>query len=130
MSAIFYLPYRRVKHWSWESYWIVGGVFSWIVAPWLIASLAVPNLLTTLAHAPGKSVFWSYFFGMLWGIGEAMFGLTVRYLGFALQKQADPQWWAGRQVPALVRTQDFYLSDGASFQFRIRSRRWREVQKL
>ena len=26
MSAIFYLPYRKVKHWSWESYWIVGGV--------------------------------------------------------------------------------------------------------
>src|SRR5438874_4774803 len=84
MSAIFYLPYRKVKHWAWESYWIVGGVFSWIVAPWIIASLAVPNLLATLSHAPAKSVFWSYFFGMLWGIGGAMFGLTVRYLGFAL----------------------------------------------
>jgi L-rhamnose-H+ transport protein len=84
MSAIFYLPYRCVKHWSWESYWIVGGVFSWIVAPWIIALLAVPNLLTTLSHAPTRSVLWSFFFGMLWGIGGAMFGLTVRYLGFAL----------------------------------------------
>src|SRR5437016_5661372 len=84
MSAIFYLPYRRVKHWSWESYWIVGGVFSWIVAPWIIAFLAVPNLLTTLSRAPGKSVFWSFLFGMLWGVGGATFGLTVRYLGFAL----------------------------------------------
>jgi len=84
MSAIFYLPYRKVKHWSWESYWIVGGVFSWIVAPWIIASLAVPNLLTTLSHAPAKSLFWSYFFGVLWGVGGLTFGLTVRYLGFAL----------------------------------------------
>src|SRR5947208_1526137 len=84
MSAIFYLPYRKVKHWAWESYWIVGGIFSWLVAPWIIASLAVPNLVTTLSQAPLKSVFWSYFFGMLWGIGGAMFGLTVRYLGFAL----------------------------------------------
>ena len=84
MSAIFYLPYRRVKYWSWESYWIVGGVFSWLVVPWIIAWLAVPNLLTTLAHAPAKSVFWSFFFGMLWGVGGATFGLTVRYLGFAL----------------------------------------------
>ena len=48
MSAIFYLPFRKVKHWSWESYWIVGGVFSWIIVPWIIAWLAVPNLLTTL----------------------------------------------------------------------------------
>src|SRR5262252_2958831 len=84
MSAIFYLPFRRVKHWAWESYWIVGGVFSWIVAPWVIAALAVPNLLTTLKAAPSKSVFWSFFFGMLWGVGGATFGLTVRYLGFAL----------------------------------------------
>src|SRR5437870_4794435 len=84
MSAIFYLPYRKVKHWSWESYWLVGGVFSWIVAPWIIAWLAVPNLLVTLSHAPAKSAWWSYFFGVLWGIGGAMFGLTVRYLGFAL----------------------------------------------
>src|SRR6185369_14038284 len=50
----------------------------------VIASLAVPNLLTTLSQAPRKNVFWSYLFGMLWGIGGAMFGLTVRYLGFAL----------------------------------------------
>jgi L-rhamnose-H+ transport protein len=84
MSAIFYLPYRKVKYWSWESYWIVGGVFSWIVAPWVIAYLAVPGLAATLSHAPGKSVFWSFLFGMLWGIGGATFGLTVRYLGFAL----------------------------------------------
>jgi L-rhamnose-H+ transport protein len=84
MSAIFYLPYRKVKFWAWESYWIVGGVFSWIVAPWIIAFIAVPNLLTTLSHAPAKSVFWSYFFGVLWGIGGLTFGLTVRYLGFAL----------------------------------------------
>jgi L-rhamnose-H+ transport protein len=83
-SAVFYLPYRKVKHWSWESYWIVGGVFSWIVAPWVIAYLAVPGLAATLSHAPGKSVFWSFLFGMLWGVGGVTFGLTVRYLGFAL----------------------------------------------
>ncbi|MEO7297118.1 MAG: L-rhamnose/proton symporter RhaT [Verrucomicrobiota bacterium] len=84
MSAIFYLPYRKVKHWSWESFWIVGGVFSWIVVPWIIAALMVPNLMTTLTNAPSKSVFWSFVFGMLWGIGGATFGLTVRYLGIAL----------------------------------------------
>ena len=84
MSAIFYLPFRKVKHWAWESYWIVGGVFSWIIAPWIIALLAVPNLTTILKEAPPKSLFWSFFFGMLWGVGGATFGLTVRFLGFAL----------------------------------------------
>jgi L-rhamnose-H+ transport protein len=84
MSAIFYLPYRRVKFWAWETYWLVGGVFSWLIVPWIIASLMVPNLWTTLSHAPLKSACWSFIFGMLWGIGGAMFGLTVRYLGIAL----------------------------------------------
>jgi len=83
-SAVFYLPYRKVKHWAWESYWLTGGIFSWIVAPWLIASLAVPDLLAVLRNAPPKSLFWSYFFGVLWGVGGLSFGLTVRYLGFAL----------------------------------------------
>jgi L-rhamnose-H+ transport protein len=84
MSAIFYLPYRKVNHWAWETYWLVGGVFSWIVAPWLIAMLMVPDILSTLSSAPAESLRWSYLFGVLWGIGGAMFGLTVRYLGFAL----------------------------------------------
>src|SRR5262245_9458695 len=84
MSAIFYLPYRRVRFLAWETYWLVGGVFSWLVAPWIIAVLAVPNLVTTMSHVPARSAALSFMFGMLWGIGGAMFGLTVRYLGFAL----------------------------------------------
>jgi L-rhamnose-H+ transport protein len=83
-SAVFYLPYRRVRHWGWESYWLTGGIFSWIIAPWFFAMLAVPGLLTVLRNAPLSSVFWSYFFGALWGIGGLSFGLTVRYLGLAL----------------------------------------------
>jgi L-rhamnose-H+ transport protein len=83
-SAVFYLPYRRVRHWAWESYWLAGGVFSWIIAPWVIASLMVPDLVAVLRQAPLKSAFLSYFFGVLWGVGGLSFGLTVRYLGFAL----------------------------------------------
>jgi L-rhamnose-H+ transport protein len=84
MSAIFYLPFRKVRHWAWESYWIVGGVFSWIIAPWVIAALVVPDLLAILKEAPPRSLFFSFVFGMLWGVGGATFGLTVRFLGFAL----------------------------------------------
>src|SRR3954447_16300430 len=83
-SAVFYLPYRKVRHWAWESYWLAGGVFSWIIAPWVIASLSVPNLLLILREAPTKSVLWSYLFGALWGMGGLSFGLTVRFLGLAL----------------------------------------------
>jgi L-rhamnose-H+ transport protein len=83
-SASFYLPYRGVRKWSWETYWLVGGLFSWIVAPWTFAFLLVPNLISVLASAPPSSIAWAYFFGLLWGVGGLTFGLTLRYLGIAL----------------------------------------------
>jgi L-rhamnose-H+ transport protein len=83
-SASFYLLFRGVKGWSWESYWLVGGVFSWVVAPWLFALILIPDLLRVLGEAPWSALFWSYLFGVLWGIGGLTFGLTMRYLGIAL----------------------------------------------
>ena len=83
-SASFYLLFRGVKGWSWESYWLVGGVFSWVVAPWLFALIQIPDLLRVLGEAPRSALLWSYLFGVLWGIGGLTFGLTMRYLGIAL----------------------------------------------
>ena len=83
-AGSFYIPFKKVRNWAWESYWLVGGVFSWIVAPWLIAVLTVPRLLPLLGGAPAASIFWSYFFGVLWGIGGLTFGLSMRYLGMSL----------------------------------------------
>jgi L-rhamnose-H+ transport protein len=83
-SGSFYVPFRGVKRWSWETYWLVGGVFSWIIAPWVFALLLTQNLLALLAHTSGKTLFWCYFFGLLWGVGGLTFGLTMRYLGLSL----------------------------------------------
>src|SRR5213078_3665081 len=83
-SASFYIPYRGVKRWSWETYWLVGGVFSWIIAPWFLAALFVPDLWSVLRATPSHTVFWAYFFGAMWGLGGLTFGLTMRYLGIAL----------------------------------------------
>src|SRR5580658_6458011 len=38
-SGSFYVPYKGVKKWAWETYWLVGGFFSWIICPWVLASL-------------------------------------------------------------------------------------------
>lgn len=83
-SASFYIPYRGVKRWSWETYWIVGGLFSWIIAPSVFGSFLVPDLYGQIAAAPKSSLLWAYIFGVLWGIGGLTFGLTMRYLGIAL----------------------------------------------
>ena len=83
-SASFYVPYRGVRGWSWEIFWLVGGLFSWIFAPWLFASLRTHDLLAVLSEAPLRTLGLCYFFGALWGFGGLTFGLTVRYLGISL----------------------------------------------
>jgi len=83
-SGSFYVPYRGVKQWSWETYWLVGGFFSWIIAPWFLGSLMTCDLLAVLSEAPARTLFWSFFFGLLWGVGGLTFGLTMRFLGLSL----------------------------------------------
>jgi len=83
-SASFYVPYRGVKHWAWETYWLVGGFFSWIIAPWILAFTMTRDLMPVLREAPASSLFWTYAFGVLWGLGGLTFGLTMRYLGMSL----------------------------------------------
>lgn len=83
-SGSFYVPYRGVKKWSWEVYWLVGGFFSWIIAPWVLASLNTNDLLSVIREAPGDSILWAYFWGAMWGLGGLTFGLTMRYLGLSL----------------------------------------------
>jgi L-rhamnose-H+ transport protein len=83
-SASFYVPYRGVRRWSWETYWLVGGFFSWIIAPWILAVALTRDLFQVLFETPGPTIFWVILFGLLWGVGGLTFGLTMRYLGLSL----------------------------------------------
>ncbi|HTR66002.1 MAG TPA: L-rhamnose/proton symporter RhaT [Terriglobales bacterium] len=83
-SGSFYVPFRGVKRWAWETYWLVGGFFSWIIVPWVLGLLMTRDLMAVIREAPASSLFWTYFFGVLWGLGGLTFGLTMRYLGMSL----------------------------------------------
>ena len=83
-SGSFYVPYRGVKRWSWETYWLIGGFFSWIIAPVTLGMFLTNDLPAVLREASGSTLFWCYFWGMMWGLGGLTFGLTMRYLGMSL----------------------------------------------
>src|SRR6185312_4734445 len=83
-SGSFYVPYKGVKRWAWETFWLAGGFFSWVIAPWILAGLLTKDLLVVLHEAPASALFWAFFFGLLWGVGGLTFGLTMRYLGLSL----------------------------------------------
>ncbi len=82
-----YVPINKVKSWSWESYWIVQGVFAWLIFPLLGALLAVPaghSLCELFTADQSFNIWMTIFFGVLWGVGGLTFGLSMRYLGVAL----------------------------------------------
>lgn len=83
-AGSFYAPYRAIHKWSWETYWLAGGVFSWIIAPWVFALLLVPSTPDALTAAGLPAMVWPYLFGVMWGVGGLTFGLTMRYLGMSL----------------------------------------------
>lgn len=82
-----YVPINKIKGWSWESYWIVQGVFAWLVLPFLGMLLAVPSghcFTEMFSAAPSFNILMTILFGVLWGVGGLTFGLSMRYLGVAL----------------------------------------------
>ncbi len=83
-SGSFYMPYNKVKGWAWESYWIVGGLFSWLIVPPLAAYLTVPGFAEIIAASSHQILYFTFLMGLLWGIGGLTYGLGVRYLGMSL----------------------------------------------
>ena len=83
-SATNFIPFRRIRRWSWEIYWIVQGIAAWLIAPTALAALLVPHLFTVIRRSPPGAIGYAVLFGMLWGVGGLTFGLSVRYLGIAL----------------------------------------------
>ena len=82
-----YVPINKIKSWSWESYWLVQGVFAWLVLPLLGALLAVPaghSICELFTNQPSFNIWMTILFGVLWGVGGLTFGLSMRYLGVAL----------------------------------------------
>ena len=113
-AASFYVPFKKVKEWAWESYWIVQGVAAWLIAPWLFALIFIPRgeLIPIINEAPSSAKLMAMVFGILWGFGGLTFGLSMRYLGVALGQSIALGLCAafGTIIPAVVAGQDLFSS--------------------
>ena len=113
-AASFYVPIKKIKNWSWESYWLVQGVFSWLVVPVLFAYLTTPKGLFSeiFATIPLKVLLQSVGYGMLWGIGGLTFALSMRYLGVALGQSISLGLCAavGTLIPPIIAGENLLAS--------------------
>jgi L-rhamnose-H+ transport protein len=111
-----YVPIKKVKSWSWESFWLMQGTFAWLIFPIAGALLAVPAgySLFDILSAGGNDAWKSIGYGMLWGVGGLTFGLSMRYLGVALgQSLALGTCSAfGTLIPALLKGDNLFSGSG------------------
>ena len=114
-GAIFYLPFKRVKDWAWESYWLVYAVFGLVLVPWVLAFSTSPNVLAVLKSAPSKELWYCYFCGAAWGVGGLTWGLMIRYLGVGLGLAIGCGLCsaAGTLVPPIIKPWLTALTSGA-----------------
>ncbi|MCK5462264.1 MAG: L-rhamnose/proton symporter RhaT [Bacteroidales bacterium] len=105
-AASFYVPFKKVKSWAWESYWLSQGVAAWLLAPWIFALLTVPSgtLMDIIQESPSQAKWLAIMFGALWGVGGLTFGLSIRYLGIALGQSISLGFCAafGTLIPPIV----------------------------
>ena len=113
-AASFYVPFKKVKSWAWESYWISQGLFAWIIIPWLFAIIFIPRgeLMPIIREAPSQAKLMAVFFGILWGFGGLTFGLSIRYLGVALGQSIALGLCAafGTLIPPIVAGENLFGS--------------------
>jgi L-rhamnose-H+ transport protein len=111
-----YVPIKKVKVWSWESFWLVQGLFAWLLFPYLGALLAVPeghSLVEVLSSGNGAALK-ALLYGALWGIGGLTFGLSMRYLGVALGQSIALGTCSafGTIIPAILAGTDLFTGKG------------------
>jgi len=120
-AASFYVPFKKVKSWAWESYWIAQGFFAWIIIPWLFAFIFIPQgeLMPIIREAPSSAKLTAMFFGILWGFGGLTFGLSIRYLGIALGQSIALGLCAafGTLIPPIVAGENLFSTTGGILTF-------------
>ena len=111
-----YVPIKKVKEWSWESFWLVQGIFAWLVFPLLGALLAVPagSSLGEVLSTDPSAAFKAAGYGVLWGVGGLTFGLSMRYLGVALGQSIALGTCAGfgTLFPAIFAGENLFAGKG------------------
>jgi L-rhamnose-H+ transport protein len=115
-GAVFYLPFKKVKGWAWESYWFIYAVFALLIVPWTLAFIMSPNVITVLKNSPGGELKYCFLCGAMWGVGGLTWGLMIRFLGvgLGLAMGCGICSAAGTLVPKILRGEFGQLFDSTS----------------
>ncbi len=83
-AALCYTPQKKLRGWSWQTYWLAQASLCWFALPIIGAALTIPDLLNVLSEAPSKAMILTFALGAAYGVGGTSFGLAIKKIGFSL----------------------------------------------
>ncbi|MFV0607344.1 MAG: L-rhamnose/proton symporter RhaT [Niabella sp.] len=83
-AALCYTPEKKVKGWSWQTYWLAQAAVCWLILPIVVAFITIPSLRQVLSEAPSSAMWNAFLLGMAYGVGGTAFGMAIKYIGFSL----------------------------------------------
>jgi L-rhamnose-H+ transport protein len=84
LQGSFAAPMKRMTAWRWENSWLVYAVAGLIVFPWITNFATVPAVIGVYSGASASTLIKVFLFGLLWGVGSALFGLGISRVGMGL----------------------------------------------
>jgi L-rhamnose-H+ transport protein len=83
-SGSFAIPFGKISGWKWESYWLIYSFAAYIIFPLIACLIFAPGFLNIYKEVPSGVIFKVLLLGVVYGIGNLSFGLSLRYLGISL----------------------------------------------
>lgn len=83
-SGSFSIPFGKTRNWAWENYWLIYSLFAYVIIPAVACFLFCPGFMDVLTGLPAQTSGWIVGLGIIYGICNLTFGLSLRYLGLSL----------------------------------------------
>jgi L-rhamnose-H+ transport protein len=84
MQGTYMLPTKFTRRWNWENMWFSFSTLAYLIFPWAIAVITVPQLMDILSQTSASTFGRVLLFGFGWGLGALTFGLGINAVGLAL----------------------------------------------
>ncbi|WP_293710075.1 L-rhamnose/proton symporter RhaT [uncultured Parabacteroides sp.] len=83
-SGSFSIPFGKTRGWAWENYWLIYSLFAYVLVPAIACGVFCPGFMDVLSGVPAGTLAWIFLLGIVYGICNLTFGLSLRYLGLSL----------------------------------------------
>ncbi len=104
LNGAFPLPMKYARRWRWENTWFAFCVMGVFAMPWVLGATFVPHLGQVYQSVPVRASLPALIFGLLWGISQVTFGLSIDAVGMAMAVAvvSGVACLSGALVPLLV----------------------------